>query len=158
MTLGNHEERIKRVAENSPEFEGLISYADLEYEKHGWEVHDYLKPVDIEGTLFVHYLANPMSGKPLSGTALNQLKQVGKSFVVGHKQTLDVATRFILDGTQQWGIVAGASYPHDEAYKGYQGNPHWRGCLLLHRAKAGNFDPLIISLDFLKERYERETK
>jgi len=151
MTLGNHEERVARVAELQPELEGVISYEDLPYKD--WEVHDYLKPVVIDGVLYVHYLANPMSGKPYSGTALNQLVKVGQSFVVGHKQTLDVATRFTLDGRQQWGIIAGACYEHDETYKGYQGNAHFRGVVMLHDVHDGSFDPMIVSLKYLKERY-----
>ncbi len=151
LTLGNHEERIARVSELQPEFDGVIGYKDLPYTD--WEVHDYLKPVEIDGIIYTHYLANPMSGKPYGGTALNQLAKVGRSFIVGHKQTLDIATRFTVGGTQQWGIVAGAAYPHFEDYKGYQGNDHWRGILFLHRVINGSFDPMIISLDYLKERY-----
>jgi hypothetical protein len=106
LTLGNHEERIMRAVNEQAELEGLLSYDDLPYED--WEVHDYLKPVSIGGFIFVHYLANPMTGKPYSGTALSQLTKVGQSFVVGHKQTLDIATRYLLDGSPQWGFINGA--------------------------------------------------
>lgn len=151
LTLGNHEERIMRVSELQPEFDGVVSYDDLPYDD--WEVIDYLKPIIIDGITYVHYLANPMTGKPYGGTALGQLSKVGRSFIVGHKQTLDVATRFTIGGTQQWGIIAGAAYPHFEGYKGYQGNDHWRGILYLNRVINGSFDPMIISLDYLKDRY-----
>ena len=151
LTLGNHEERIMRVSEYQPELDGVVGYQDLPYSD--WEVVDYLKPIDIDGVTYVHYLANPMSGKPYGGTALNQLAKVGRTFIVGHKQTLDVATRFTIGGVQQWGIVAGAAYPHFEDYKGYQGNDHWRGVLYLHRVVNGSFDPMFISLDYLKDRY-----
>lgn len=153
MTLGNHEQRIARVANDNPELDGVISYDDLPYQD--WEVHDFLKPVVIDGVLYVHYLANPMSGKPYAGTALNQLVKVGQSFCVGHKQTLDIATRFTLDGRQQWGLVAGACYLHDEDYKGYQGNAHFRGLVMLHDVYEGSFDPMIVSLKYLKERYSK---
>lgn len=151
LTLGNHEERITRVSEYQPELDGVVGYQDLPYED--WEVIDYLKPIEIDGVTYVHFLANPMSGKPYGGTALNQLAKVGRTFIVGHKQTLDVATRFTIGGVQQWGIIAGAAYPHFEDYKGYQGNDHWRGVLYLHRVVGGSFDPMFISLDYLKDRY-----
>ncbi len=151
MCLGNHEQRIDRLATEHAELDGLMSYDDLPYQN--WEIYDFLDPVEIDGVTYVHYLANPFSGKPYVGNALNQLTKVGKSFIVGHKQTLDIATRFVLDGSQQWGIVAGAAYPHHEDYKGHQGNYHWRGILYLHRVQNGSFDPTIISLDYLKERY-----
>ena len=154
LTLGNHEERIMRVGEFQPELDGVVSYDDLPY--NNWEVIDYLKPIVIDGVTYVHYLANPMTGKPYCGTALNQLAKVGKSFIVGHKQTLDIATRFTIGGTQQWGIVAGSAYPHYEEYKGHQGNDHWRGIIYLNRVIEGSFDPLFISLAYLKERYENQ--
>lgn len=152
LTLGNHEERIIRATNYNSEFDGLISYDDLPYSD--WEVHDFLKPVMIDDICYVHYLANPMSGKPYGGSAANQLNKVGKSFFVGHKQTLDVATRFTIDGCQQWGIVAGACYLHDESYKGHQGNKHWRGVVMLHDVKDGSFDPMFVSLDYLQRRYD----
>lgn len=151
--LGNHEERLIRVPINNSEFDGFIGYDLLGLEHQGWEVHDFLKPVEIDGIYFVHYLSNPFNGRPYGGSCLNQLKTVGKSFVVGHKQTLDVAIRPTLDGKMQLGIIAGASYPHEENYKGYQGNTHFRGVIMLHEAHEGYADPSFISMKFLKGRY-----
>lgn len=111
LTLGNHEQRIERAVNQQPELDGLISYDDLPYED--WEVHDFLKPVIIDGILYCHYLSNPMSGKPFAGSALNQLAKAQHSFCVGHKQTLDVATYFSPAGKQTWGIVAGACLTPD---------------------------------------------
>lgn len=151
--LGNHEERIVRVPANNPEFEGFIGYELLRLEERGWEVYDFLKPVQINGISFVHYLSNPFNGRPYGGTASSQLKNVGESFVVGHKQTLDVAIRPTLNGRMQLGIIAGAGYPHDEGYKGWQGNFHFRGVILLHDVREGYGDACFVSLDFLKKRY-----
>ena len=94
-----------------------------------------------------------MNGRPYSGTASSILKTVGKSFVVGHKQVLDIAIRPTIDGKQQIGIVNGACYPFDEGYKGYQGNNHFRGVTLLTEVQDGFGLPSFISLDSLKERY-----
>lgn len=151
FTLGNHEERLKRVPSNNSEFEGFIGYHLLELEKD-WEVYDYLKPVNIQGINFVHFLANPFTGKPYGGNALSQLKNVGSSFCVGHKQTLDVAIQPVLDGSMRLGIICGACYPYDEDYKGYTGNNHFRGVVMLHDAKDGYADPSFISTKFLIER------
>ena len=139
-----------------PELSGFVGYELLELEENGWEVHDFLKPVEIEGIYFCHYMQNHFTGKPLAGTALNQLKTVGRSFVVGHKQVLDVAMLPAIDGMMRIGIVAGAAYPFDESYKGYQGNNHWRGIFLLHNTKEGYGDPCFVSLDYLKKRYRGE--
>lgn len=153
LTLGNHEERIMRAVENSPELDGVLGYHDLPYQD--WEVIDYLKPIFIDGIQYIHFNPGPNTGKPRPGRAWSQMEKVGCSFVVGHTQLLDVATRFLPDGRQQWGIVAGACYPHNEGYKGYVGNLHWRGVIMLHDVRDGNFDPSFISLDYLKERYSK---
>lgn len=157
FTIGNHEQRISRVAENNSEFDGFIGYNLLDLEKD-WEVHDFLKPVNINGIHFVHYLSNPMSGKPYGGSALNQLKTIGTSFVVGHKQTLDVAIRPTFDGKLQIGIIAGASYPFYESYKGHFGNNHFRGIVMLHNAFDGFAEPSFISTEFLINRYKNKSK
>lgn len=154
FTLGNHEERLARHVDANPELVGFVDYADFCLERHGWVVHDYLKPVEVDGITYVHYLANPFTGKPYGGTALTQLKNVGKSFVVGHKQCLDIAVRPIIDGSMQLGVVCGACYPHNEAYKGYQGNSHFRGLIVLHDVKDGYGDIMCVSLDYLKRVYE----
>lgn len=151
MCLGNHEERIARAINNQPELDGIMGYHNLPYDD--WEVHDFLKPVVIDGILYSHYMANPNSGKPYGGQALTVLKNVGVSYVVGHQQTLEMATRHLPTGQQQWGIKAGACYPHDEDYKGYQGNAHWRGLLVLHEVENGSFDPMVVSLEYIMDEF-----
>ncbi len=152
-TLGNHEQRIERYVNDNPELGEFLSYKNLGLEQFGWEVHDFLKPTEIDGITYTHYLANPMTGRPYSGSALNQLKTIGKSYVVGHKQVLDIGIRPIIDGSMQLGIICGACYPHDEAYKGYQGNNHFRGVIVLHDVRNGFADPMFVSLDYLNRRY-----
>ena len=151
--LGNHEERLDRYVNEHPELQGTLGTDKLPFAKYGWEVHPFLKPVEIEGIFFVHYLANPMSGKPYGGSAMNILKTVGRSFVVGHKQCLDIAIRPTIDGKQQLGIVNGACYDHFESYKGYSGNNHFRGLTVLHECSDGFAVPMFVSLDYMREKY-----
>lgn len=151
--MGNHEQRFDRLSENMPELDGFVGSDTLPLAEMGWEVQPFLKPISIEGIFFVHYLANPFTGKPYGGNAMNQLKTVGNSFVVGHKQCLDVAIRPTLDGKHQIGIINGAAYDFHEAYKGETGNNHFRGITMLHEVKDGFGLPMFISLDYLKERY-----
>ena len=155
--LGNHEHRLSRYVDDNPELIGTISVDKLPFEKYGWEVHPFLKPVEIEGIYFVHYLANPFTGKPYSGSAANILSKVGKSFVVGHKQTLDISIRPTIDGSLQLGIVNGACYDFSEGYKGYQGNNHFRGITVLHECSKGFGLPMFVSLDYMKGVYYGES-
>lgn len=150
---GNHEFRFDRLADEMPELDGFVGTDTLPLAAMGWEVQPFLKPINIEGIFFVHYLANPMTGKPYGGNAMNQLKTVGNSFVVGHKQCLDVAIRPTLDGKHQIGIINGAAYDFEEPYKGYTGNNHFRGITMLHEVKDGFGLPSFVSLEYLKARY-----
>ena len=151
--LGNHEHRLDRYIDDNPELIGTLGTDFLPFDKYGWEVHPFLKPVEVNGIFFVHYLANPFSGKPYGGNAMNILKTVGRSFVVGHKQCLDIAIRPTIDGKQQIGIVNGACYDHNESYKGYQGNNHFRGLTVLHEAQDGFAVPCFVSLSYMKDNY-----
>lgn len=155
MLRGNHENRRERFLEGvgNKRFKGCFGKLDFNDKALGWEVHEFLKPVEIGGIWFCHYYYAPLSGRPLGGTASNKLRNIGHSFVMGHVQGLDMATRCLPNGLTQWGIVAGSCYQHDEEYKGPQANGHWRGILMLHEVENGNCNPMVVSLDYLKKRY-----
>lgn len=156
VTLGNHEERIDRYVSYNPEFEGFMGTDKLAFSDYGWEVVPFLKPCVVEGISFQHFVANVMTGKPLGGNALNILKNSGKSFVMGHKQVLDIAIKPVLGGGHQLGVVVGACYEHDEGYKGYQGNNHFRGCVMLYEVEDGFALPKPVSLNHMRKVYETQ--
>jgi len=108
ILLGNHEERIMRHVEANPELDGFLGYDSLHWDDFELEVHDFLQPAIIQDTTFIHYYPNPLTGKPLGGSAANMLQKVGTSVVQGHVQLLDVATRTLHTGNQQWAIKSGA--------------------------------------------------
>lgn len=154
LTLGNHEDRINRHVNANPNLHGFLSIDNLMYEEFGWEVVPFLTPIVIDGISYCHYFPNNMTGKPLGGSAMNMLKTIGCSFTQGHRQTVDITTRFLpTNGQQQIGLIAGSCYLHEEDYKGVQGNHHWRGIIVKHNVRNGSYDPLFISLDWLKSEY-----
>lgn len=154
LTLGNHEDRLTRYVDANAKLEGFLSLSELKYEEFGWEVVPFLTPINVSGVNYCHYFPNVMTGRALAGTAQNMLKTVGESFTMGHRQTLDVATRFLpTSGRQQWALVCGAGYVHEEHYKGKQGNHHWRGVVVKHRVRDGSYDPLFVSMDWLESEY-----
>jgi hypothetical protein len=151
LLRGNHEDRITRYLELHPNMRGFLDESQLL--SPGWEVHPFLRPVYIDGIGYAHFWQNPMTGKPLGGMAATRLKTVGHSFTMGHQQVLDYALRFVA-GQSQHALIAGACYLHNEDYKGYQGNAHWRGIVVCHQVENGSYDPMFISLDYLCRRYE----
>lgn len=156
LTLGNHEDRINRHVNANPSLHGFLSIDNLMYKEFGWEVIPFLTPIEIDGISYCHYFPNNYTGKPLGGSAMNMLKTIGQSFTQGHKQTLDITTRFLpTNGQQQIGLIAGACYLHEEDYKGVQGNHHWRGIVVKHNVKGGSYDPMFVSLDWLKKEYNK---
>lgn len=159
VTLGNHEERIDRYVNENPEFEGLIGSDKLAFSQYGWEVYPFLTPVNICGINFVHFVQNGMTGKPLGGTVMTRLKNVGESFVMGHQQVLDHCLRYLpLSGKAQIGVIIGACYAHDEGYKGVQGNHHFRGCVMLYECADGFGLVKPVSLTHMQELYNKLLK
>ena len=155
---GNHEERIRRAVECQPELEGLISveqdiFATLN--AYGVETHPFLEPVVIDGIAYCHYFVNPTTllKKVVGGTMENRLKVLGHSFTMGHQQTLMYGLKYGMGGTSIQGLVAGACYLHNEKYMGPQGNDHWRGVVYKHEVRDGNYDPMFVSLDYLRRCY-----
>lgn len=151
--IGNHEQRIERHVAVNPALEGKLSYADFELEHFGWKTLDYLKVLKIGGVHFSHYFYNPNTGKPYSGRCSQRLNNLGFSFVQGHQQGLDVAMKHLSNGKTLRGLVAGSFYQHDEKYKGPQGNNHWRGCLMLHEVKDGNYGLMELSMSYLLKEW-----
>ncbi len=153
ITLGNHEDRITRAVESEAQLEATLTLDHLNYADHGWTVHPFLKPLYLDGVAYAHYFYNPMTGNPYGGAVATRLKTIGHTFTMGHQQLLDYSLRFVA-GRSQHGLVAGACYLHDEDYKGYQGNAHWRGIVICHEVQDGSYDPMFVSLDYLCRRYE----
>lgn len=151
LTLGNHENRINRAINVDPKLDGVLSVSDLGYEDAGWEVHDFLKVVVVDGVAYSHYFPTGVAGRPAS-TATAQLNKKHMSCVAGHQQGLQIATAFRADGAMITSVIAGSFYEHDEDYLGPQGNQHWRGCLMLHDVNNGQFDLMPISLKYINNR------
>jgi hypothetical protein len=153
--MGNHEYRINRAAESDAQLEGVVDLSHLCVGDWGWEVHNFLEPVKIDGVTYAHYFANPMTGRPYGGASMDtRLKTVGYSFTGGHEQGLKIGIRSLTNGERHRALVAGSCYIHDEQYLGPQGNNCWRGILVCHGVERGNYDLMEVSLDYLARRYE----
>jgi hypothetical protein len=152
LTLGNHEHRINRAVNLDPKLDGVLSIDDLQYNESGWEVHDFLEVVVIDGIAYSHYFTSGLLGRPVT-TANACLNKKHMSCIQGHQQGLQIATSHKADGNPITCVIAGSCYEHDEDYLGPQGNKHWRGLLVLHEVNDGAFDLMPVSLKFLKDKY-----
>jgi hypothetical protein len=153
LTLGNHEERIIRATDDNPVLFGKLGVADLGYEEHGWEVHDFLKPVVIDGIAYAHYFVTGAYGRPVT-SAKALVKRMHQSATMGHVQKTDIDMGDTkADGTPVIGLFCGTCYLHDENYLGPQGNSHRRQIVVKHEVRHGAYDPMFVSLDYLKREY-----
>jgi hypothetical protein len=152
--MGNHEYRIERAIDANPgHLEGLMGYDALRLEEFGWTVHPFLKTKVIGGVVFAHYVTSGVMGKPIT-TAAALLSKGHMSTVVGHQQGKQIAYGKRADGRSITGVIVGSCYEHNEAFMGPQGNKHWRGMLMMHQVKQGQFDEMPVSLSYLKLRYK----
>ena len=153
--LGNHENRVDRAAYAQPVLEGTISKADFKLEESGWEVYPFLKIAEVDDILYSHYFVNTNSlmKNVIAGTVDNKLLKVGQSFSMGHQQQLQYGIRYLNNGRSIRGLVAGAFYQQDEVYLGEQGNHYWRGVIMKNEVHKGEYDPMFISINYLREKW-----
>ncbi len=152
FTWGNHEERLERYMNDNPATLGAFDLKSI-IKDFGFEFYDFLEIAEVDNIMFSHYFANPLSGRPWGGMITNKLSKIGRSFVQGHVQTLEYGERYLNNGEHQFGLVAGSFYTHDEAYKGAQGNHHFRGLVKLHN-DAQRTDVEFVSIDRLMRKYK----
>lgn len=152
FTLGNHEQRIERAQEADAKLTGAIGIGDLSYEDYGWEVHPFLEVVKIAGVHFSHFFPSGVMGRPCT-TARKIISTYHVSAIAGHQQGRDVAYAKRGDGKNLTAIIAGSFYQHDESYLTPMANQCWRGVLVLHEVRDGQFDEMMVSIDYLRRRY-----
>lgn len=155
LTLGNHENRIDRAINNDPKLDGLISVNDLRYEEWGWNVVPFLQPVIVDGIAFCHYLVSGVMGRPVT-TAQALINKMHMSCIVGHQQGRMIAYGKRADGKNLTAMIVGSCYEHDEGYLNPQSNNHWRGLVVLNEVMDGEFDEVMVSLNYLNRKYSDE--
>lgn len=156
---GNHEHRIERALDLSPELVGTIGFGDYLFEEYYHEVvrYDGQLPgiIDVEGILFAHFFPTGISGRPVGGErpAHMLLAKNGCSSVAFHSHTLDFATRKTVSGTTLNSVVAGCYQDYVNDWAGAVGK-FWRpGVVILSNVSGGNFDFQFVSLETMRDVY-----
>jgi len=147
--LGNHENRLTRAIDSDAKLEGTISLDDLRITDYGWTRREFLEVVDVGGIDFSHYFTSGVMGRPVSSAAV-LLRERARSAIQGHVQRFDMAVH---PKTGQIAMFAGICYTHQEEYLTPQGNGCRQQIVVLHEVRNGVYDPMFVSLDYLKRRY-----
>lgn len=152
---GNHEHRVSRAVNDASEFDGLISFADVQFAEHGWEVVPFLRPIEIDGIVYSHYFQGGNSDKPISGenAARNLITKKMVSCVAGHSHLLNYARTVGATGTTYHGLTAGCYFTHEESYAAQSNTSWWRGICVLENVVNGDYDLQLYRMDTIKKRW-----
>ena len=135
MCLGNHEDRITRAVNSSPELDGAIGIEDLKYEEFGWKVTPFKRCVTIKGITFSHYFTSGVGGRPISSVLIGYtlITKLHCSAVQGHSHLYDHAEQTRPDGQKVFGLSAGCfSHPnYTETWCRDTEYQWWRGIIML---------------------------
>jgi len=156
---GNHEHRIERALDLSPELAGTIGFKDYQLDDYYDRVVRYEGGTpgvaELDGILFAHFFITGVSGRPIGGErpAHMLIDKTGTSCIAGHLHTLDFATRTNVAGRTRNGLVVGCYQDYDSPWAG-EINKLWRpGIAILRDVENGNFDFQWVSLKALKAAY-----
>lgn len=154
ITLGNHEDRIRRAVDSSPELEGTLSIDDIGFQEFGWEVYPFKQAVCIEGVYFNHYFPSGVKGEPISGfnIASSIITKNMVSSVCGHSHLYDHAIRHRPDGTEVIGLCCGW-YGETPGYDDATDALWWSGLIILHDLTEGRFDVQQINYNRVRALY-----
>jgi hypothetical protein len=156
---GNHEHRIERALDLNPEYEGIISFDSLDFDRYYDEIirYDGGTPGTFEshGVTFAHYLISGVKGLPISGEhhAHSLITKKFVSCVVGHSHLKDECIRNTERSTTIQAVVAGVYQDYDSDWAGSVNKLWWRGLVYLRNVEDGRFDTQWISMAALKKEY-----
>jgi len=155
MLLGNHEDRIDRIVDETPELDGTISTKDLKFKEFGWEVIAYQEPVAIDGVHYCHNYPTGIMGKPISGDSIARslLLKNKVSSTVGHCHLFDYSMCTVPTGRKVIGLSAGCYLHHKEDYARNTQRLWWSGLIVKRNVRQGEYDIETVEYNTVKRRY-----
>lgn len=160
---GNHEQRITRALEVSPELSNTISFRDLDLDRNYHDIIRYTGKSTpgthtVDGITYAHFLISGVMGRPIGGehAAYSLLSKQFQSCTVAHSHLRDFCSRTNASGQLINGLVAGCFIDYEVDWAGEQQKLWWKGLTLCHDVENGSYEPEFISLKRLREVYGRE--
>mgnify|MGYP003631628854 FL=1 len=163
--VGNHEHRITRTVEQSPELAGDkhgVSMKHLQLDKYFSDVVDYegAAPgtIMLDGINYAHYHTSGAMGRPISGDnhARSLLLKGHISATCGHSHFFDYSTHVDGAGRRLHGLVAGSfKGAKNDAYAGTSARNYWRGVVVKRMVSNGSYDLQMVSMAQLEETYNK---
>lgn len=157
--IGNHEQRIERALEITPELSGTIDYNDLDLNRYYDEVVHYNGSTpgttEIDGVTYAHYFISGLLGRAIGGEhhASSLIAKNFTSCTCGHSHLFDFAVKSKPNGQKVMATVCGVFQDYDAPWAG-ESNRLWdKGVVLKREVENGTYDIQFISLSSLKKEY-----
>lgn len=157
---GNHENRIERALDLSPELAGTIGFDDFQFDRYYDEVIRYDGGLPgiykRDGILFSHFFPTGVSGRPIGGErpAHMLLAKNGISTIAAHSHTLDFATRRTVADQYLNALVCGCYQDFINPWAGPVGKFWQAGIPILRNVEDGRFDFQWVSIESLRREYQ----
>lgn len=158
--IGNHEERIERAIQMSPELDGAIGYQDLDLYRWYDTVVDYEGKtpgaIEIDGVYYAHYFVSGILGRPIGGLhpAASLVAKLHGSCTVGHSHLLDYCINTSVTGDKISGLVVGCYMDYIAEWAGLCNHLWWSGVVVKRNVEYGSYDLETISLAQIKKEYK----
>jgi hypothetical protein len=160
---GNHDNRITRALNTSPELDGAISFDDLELDYFYDEVIRYTGNTpgiyESRGIAYAHYFVSGVMGRPLGGEhpAYSLLTKKFQSCTAGHIHTYDHCVRTDARGNKMMGLVCGVYQDYNSDWAGVCNDLWHSGVVVKRDVEDGRYDLQWISIENLKKEYGQHT-
>lgn len=158
--VGNHEHRISRAIDLSPELDGTISLKDLDLNTYYDDIVDYNGGtpgvIQIDGISYAHYFVGGIAGRPLGGIHAGYAIATKKfsSATCGHSHLFDTSWHVDLQGNPVIGTVVGCYQDYTNDWAGEVGNLWNRGVCVKRNVENGGYDLQYIRLESLRKEYD----
>lgn len=159
---GNHEHRIKKALNNSPELAGDrygISFKDLGLEDYYHQTVEYEGGTpgiaEVDGILYSHYFVSGLMGRPIGGEhhGYSLLAKNLQSSTCGHSHQVDWSVRATSTGRKMMGCVVGVYQDYKSSWAGNVNHLWSSGVVVKRNVNEGVYDFQWISLQQLEQAY-----
>lgn len=157
--VGNHEQRIEKALDLSPELVGTIGMEDLRL--RDW--YDTVVPyegqtpgiINVDGIHYCHFAVSGVMGRPVGGEhpAYSLISKHHQSVTCGHIHVFDHSVRTTIDGKRIHGLVAGVYQDYDSDWAGEINRLWSRGVAVKRNVHEGDYDLQWISIEALQKEY-----
>lgn len=157
---GNHDQRIERALDLSPELVGTVSFNDLDLKRDYDEIVRYEGDtpgtITVDGVTYAHFFISGVMGRALGGEhpAYTLLAKQFLSCTAAHSHTFDYCVRADANGHPVMGLVAGCFLDYNAEWAGERNRLWTRGVAICRDVEDGAYDLQWISMAALKQEYD----